>query len=204
MAFTAEQVSVVWPPAGIALAAVLLHGYRAWPAVWLGAFLANMTAHEPVLTAFAIAIGNTLEALTGAWLLRRVAESEPTLDRLKHVIGFVAFAALGSTTIAATVGTSSLLLSGIQPWSAFGFIWSTWWVGDAMGILIVTPAALTGAAWLRRPSWNRRAEALALIAVLVATTVIAFIGPPASMLRTPPPPFVVFPFVIWAAFRFGQ
>src|SRR5262245_43528806 len=158
MAFTAEQVSVVWPPAGIELAAVLLRGYRVWPAVWLGAFLTNVTAHEPVFTALAIAVGNTLEALTGAWLFRRTTDSEPTLDRLKQVIGFVTLAAVASTIIAATVGTSSLLLTGIQPWSAFWFIWWIWWVGDAMGVLIVAPVVLTWAAWLRRPVWNRRAE----------------------------------------------
>jgi PAS domain S-box-containing protein len=204
LAFTTEQVSVVWPPAGIALAAVLLRGYRVWPAIWLGAFLANVTSHEPVVTASAIAVGNTLEALAGAWLFRRIDDSEPTLDHLKQVIGFVAGAAVASTTIAATVGTSSLLLTGIQPWSAFGFTWWTWWVGDAMAVLIVAPAMLTWATWLRRPTWTRPGEALALMAILVGTTVVAFVGPLASMLSAPPPRFVVFPFVMWAALRFGQ
>src|SRR5262249_10663528 len=148
--------------------------------------------------------GNTLEAVTGAWLFRRIADSEPPLGRLKQAIGFVALAALASTTIAATIGTSSLLLTGIQPWSALGFVWWTWWVGDAMGVLSVTPAVLAWAAWLRRPSWNRHGEALALMTILVGTTVVAFVGPPASMLSAPPPQFIVFPFVIWAALRFGQ
>src|SRR5262249_31145607 len=69
LAFAAEQVSAVWPPTGIALAAVLLFGYRVWPGITLGAFLANATAHEPLATAGGIALGNTLEALAGAWLL---------------------------------------------------------------------------------------------------------------------------------------
>jgi integral membrane sensor domain MASE1 len=68
----AEQVTVVWPPSGIALAALLVLGFRVWPGVWLGALAANLLAHEPVVTAAAIATGNTLEAVGGAWLLNRV------------------------------------------------------------------------------------------------------------------------------------
>src|SRR3989441_13041427 len=73
LAFVAEQVTIVWPPTGIALAAVLLFGYRVWPGIALGAFLANATAHEPPAVAAGIALGNTLEALAGAWLLHRLA-----------------------------------------------------------------------------------------------------------------------------------
>src|ERR1700735_1888871 len=73
LAYVAEQVTVVWPPTGIALAAVLLFGPRIWPGIFLTAFLTNATAHEPFITALGIATGNTLEALTGAWLLRRYA-----------------------------------------------------------------------------------------------------------------------------------
>src|SRR5437763_10551590 len=72
LAFEAEQVTVVWPPSGIALATLLLFGYRLWPGVALGAFLANVTAHEPPLVACGIAAGNTLEAVLGAWLLRHL------------------------------------------------------------------------------------------------------------------------------------
>src|SRR6185437_1771194 len=71
LAYVAEQVTVVWPPTGIALAAILLFGARVWPGILLGAFLTNITAHEPLLTAGGIAVGNTLEALAGGWLLRR-------------------------------------------------------------------------------------------------------------------------------------
>src|SRR5262245_15516545 len=78
MAFVAEQVTAVWPPTGIALAALLSWGYRAWPGVALGAFLANATANEPFASAAGVALGNTLEALAGAWMLRR-AGIDPTL-----------------------------------------------------------------------------------------------------------------------------
>src|SRR4051812_18603049 len=83
LAYVAEQVTVVWPPTGMALAAVLLFGYRVWPGIALGAFLANATTHEPPLVAVGIAAGNTLEALAGAWLLNRVVGFRVSLGRLK-------------------------------------------------------------------------------------------------------------------------
>src|SRR5712691_1661562 len=107
MAFVAEQVTAVWPPTGIALAAVLLFGYRIWPGLWLGAFLANVTTHEPLGTAFGIAVGNTLEAIVGAWLLSR-AGFRRSFERLKDVLSLVVFAVLASTIVSATIGTSSL------------------------------------------------------------------------------------------------
>src|SRR5437762_12015811 len=71
-AFVAKQVTVVWPPTGIALAALLVLGPRAWPGITLGAFLANATTDEPLWTAGAIPLAHTLEAVGGAWLLRRL------------------------------------------------------------------------------------------------------------------------------------
>ena len=121
----AEQVTAVWPPTGIALGALLIFGYRVWPGVVLGAFLANVTQNEPVLTAAGIALGNTLEALVGAWLLRRVG-FRGSLDRVKDVLALAGLAAGLSTTVSATIGATSLCLGGIRPWSAFGSLWSVW------------------------------------------------------------------------------
>ena len=143
MAVMAEQVSAVWPPTGVALAAILLFGYRVWPGIWLGAFVANATANEPIATAFGIAVGNTLEAISGAWLLRRITGFDNSLERLKDVLGLILLAAGISTTIAATIGVTSLCLGGVHPWSSFGALWSTWWLGDAMGNLVVAPVLLT-------------------------------------------------------------
>ena len=102
LAFPAEQVTLFWPPSGIALAALLLGGYRLWPGVALGAFLANTTAREPLFVAGAITVGNTLEALLGAWLLHRRAGFRTSLERLPDVLGLVSLAAGVSTTVAAT------------------------------------------------------------------------------------------------------
>ncbi|HEV8306648.1 MAG TPA: MASE1 domain-containing protein, partial [Methylomirabilota bacterium] len=204
MAFVAEQVTAVWPPTGIALVAILLFGYRVWPGIWLGAFLANATAHEPLLTAVGIAIGNTLEAVTGAWLLHRVAGFGKSLDRLQDALGLVVLAALGSTTVSATLGSAALVLGGLQPWTAFGRLWWVWWLGDAMGDLVMAPVLLTWATAGRRPPLFRLAEAGALIASLVAVSLVVFAGPFTRITSSYPLEYVVFPFVMWAALRFGQ
>src|SRR5262245_42503538 len=155
LAFVAEQVTVVWPPTGIALFAILLFGPRAWPGIALGAFLANATAHEPPLVAAGIAAGNTLEALTGAWLLHRVAGFDNSLGRLRDALGLVVLAAGVSTMVSATLGVASLCLGGVHPWHTAGSLWATWWLGDATGALIVAPVLL---AWAARPRirWARR------------------------------------------------
>src|SRR5262245_37849541 len=116
LAFVAEQVTVVWPATGFALAACLLLGYRAWPAIAIGAFIANVTTSTPVVTSIGIAAGNTLEALAGAWLLNRFVGLRPSLERFRDFFGLIFFGAIVSTTVSATIGTLSLCLTGLQPW----------------------------------------------------------------------------------------
>jgi signal transduction histidine kinase/ActR/RegA family two-component response regulator len=202
LATTAEQVSAVWPPTGIALAAVLLFGYRAWPAIAIGAFVANVTTSESIATACGIAAGNTLEAILGAWLLQAVAGFDCSLARLKDVIALIVLAAGASTAICATIGVTSLCLGGAQPWSAFGSLWGIWWLGDAVGDLIVAPLLLTWAVgpWrLRRPL-----EAAALLALLVAVSWLGFGGRSQDSGGDRPWIYCMFPLVMWAALRFGQ
>jgi PAS domain S-box-containing protein len=199
-----EQVTVVWPPSGIALAALLLGGYRLWPGVWLGAFLANWTANEPLPVACGIAAANTLEAVIGTFLLHRLVGFRNSLDRLRDVVGLVVLAAGVSTTVSATVGVASLCLGGVQPWSSYGGLWSVWWLGDAMGDVVVAPVLLSWAA-CPRLRWAPRqvAEAGALLLGLGAVSLAVFTGggpqsPPGYRLE-----YTLFPFVIWAALRFG-
>jgi PAS domain S-box-containing protein len=203
MAFGAEQVTTVWPPTGIALAAVLLLGPRVWPGIAVGALLANATVDEPLWTACAIAAGNTLEALTGAWLLRRVG-FRSSFERSHDVLALVVLAALGSTTVSATIGVMSLCAGGVQPWAEFGSLWLTWWLGDALGALVAAPVLLVWGSAL--PPWSpprRLLEATVMIAGVVVVSLAVFaghLGMPASY----PLQYTVFPFVIWAALRFGQ
>jgi integral membrane sensor domain MASE1 len=155
LAFVNVSVSPVWPPAGVAIAALLWFGYRATPGVVLGALLANWVLTDvPLVPSTVIAIGNTLEALTAVYLLRRFTESRNPFNRAFDVLKFVVFAAIISTAVAATVGNLALSLSGHAQWSEFGRLWMTWWSGDAVGALLITPLILS---WLERPVERWRA-----------------------------------------------
>src|SRR5262249_7083778 len=149
MAIVAEPVTAVWPPTGIALAALLLFGYRAWPGIALGAFLANATTNVPLAAAVGIALGHTLEALPGARRPRRLVKFDSALGRVKDVLSLVVLAGGVSTMVSATIGATSLCLGGSKPWTAYPVLWSVWWLGDAMGNLVVAPLLLTWAGWPR-------------------------------------------------------
>jgi signal transduction histidine kinase/integral membrane sensor domain MASE1/ActR/RegA family two-component response regulator len=205
MAFVAEQVTAVWPPTGIALAALLLLGHRVWPGIALGAFLANATTSAPWATASGIAAGNTLEAVVGAWLLRRVAQVDLPLERLRGVLGLIVLAAVASTTVSATIGVASLCLGGGEPWAIYGRLWWVWWLGDAMGALVMAPVLLTWAsARHRRRPGSRLVEALVLVVSLGVVTTVIFSGYFDQKVTTHPLAYLIFPFVIWAALRFRQ
>lgn len=204
MAFTAEQVTLVWPPSGLSLAVLLVFGLPLWPGVLLGAFLANVTSHEPVLVAIAIACGNTAEAAAAAWLMRRYAQVGDSIETVRHALALVVGGAFVSTTISATLGMTSLCLGGVQPWSAFGGLWWTWWLGDATGDLLVAPVLLTWQAWktLRRDA--RATEAALLAGSLIVTSVGVFDRHLTSGAATQYGlEYTVFPCLIWAAIRFG-
>ncbi len=200
--FTSGNVSPVWPPAGIAMAAMLLVGYRIWPAVAIAAFLVNFFTPIPHLAALGIAVSNTVGPLAGTWLLRRIPRFHPSLTRLRDVFGLIVFAALGGTAISATLGTSVLYLAHVKAWLNFGAAWRIWWLGDAMGVLIVTPVILTapGLLAIRQPR-----QMLKLAGTLLGTVIICLLifdrrlgfqaGGDVFA-------FGVFPFVIWGAMGF--
>jgi signal transduction histidine kinase len=201
LAFAAAQVSPVWPPSGLALAAVLLLGPRCAPGIALGAFVANVTAAEPPLTAAGIALGNTLEALVGGWLLRRGGFS-PALTRLSDVLRLTLFAAAASSALAATLGVGSLCLGGVQPWERFADLWMVWWQGDAMGALVVAPLLLT---WLSpAPQGPRHDGELAVLVGGVALVCwLVFFRSAAPRFPAPSLEFAAFPFLVWAGLRHG-
>lgn len=200
LAFAAEQVTVVWPPTGIALAAVVLLGLGIWPGVFLGALLANATVDQPFRVVVAIAVGNTLEAVVGAGLLR-LARFDNSLTRLRDVLALIVLAAGLSTVVSATVGVTSLCLGGVHPWQSFGLLWRLWWLGDAMGALVVAPVLLTLARERRRV--GRLWEGVGLLLVVVVVNLIVFAGLLPAITVDHPLEYVVFPSVIWAGLRFG-
>src|SRR5881227_3974623 len=198
------SASPVWPPAGIALAALLLLGYRAWPAIFVGAFLVNVTTAGNFATSFAIATGNTLEALAGAWLVNRFAGGRNVFERPQGVFKFALAAAI-STVISPVFGITSLALTGFADWANYGAIWLTWWLGDATGDLVFTPLVLLWSAASKR-RWNKReaAEVGALLLLLVLLSGIVFGGWLEISARNYPIAFICGPVVIWTAFRFTQ
>lgn len=204
-AFVAEQVSPVWPPAGLALGAVLYFGARVWPAVWLGAVTANLTTHLPLMAACGIATGNTLEALVGASLLRRFGDVDWSLDGLRHVTVLILGAAVLSTAVSATIGVTTLCLAGLQPWTRFGLLWWIWWLGDATGDLLVAPVLLTVPLWwIGIKRGGRVAEAVAVEAAAIAVSTVVFAVRLTPLTGHHSLSFAVFPFVIWAALRFAH
>jgi integral membrane sensor domain MASE1 len=135
------SASPVWPPAGIALVAILLLGYRIVPAIFVGAFLVNVSTAGNLATSIAIATGNTLEAVVAGCLVNRFAGGKNAFDCPQGVFKFAAAAAI-STIISRAVGVTSLALAGFANWTNYGAIWLTWWLGDATGDLVVAPLVL--------------------------------------------------------------
>jgi signal transduction histidine kinase len=194
-----SSATPVWAPVGISLAGLLLFGCRAWPAVTIGAFAANAMTPVPIWVAGVIAIGNTLEAVIGAELLIRVSRFRPSLERVKDVLALVFFAAIISTAVSATIGTTALAVSGEIPWGRFAYTWQLWWHGDAMGDLIVAPLLLSwGDAIRRRERPQPLLEEAILMGSLVLAAALVFFG---GSWRYP---YILFPFLIWAALRFKQ
>ena len=146
--------SPVWPPSGIGFAAVMIWGYRVWPGIALGAFLANLHTLPPtwagLATSCGICVGNTLEQVIGVYLLRRVIGEKSPFDRAKEVFVFGTVAAI-CCVIAASNGIGHLWLWQILPPQVSHFaVWFTWWLGDQAGILILTPVILS---WWE-PAWQ--------------------------------------------------
>lgn len=196
--------SAVWPPSGIALAAILVLGARVWPGVFLGAFLANVTTAGTWATSIGIATGNTFEALVGAWLVRRFARGVHAFEGAIDVFRFAALAALVSTSISATFGVTSLALGGFAAWANYGPIWMTWWLGDAGGDLIVAPALVLWAAVpLPTLTRGRLLESLAVALALAAVVAVVFTEAILPGSRNGSLAFLCIPPLIWAAFRLG-
>lgn len=204
--------TAVWPPSGIALAGLLWWGPRVWPGVWLGAFLVNVwisltgsiaeVGLTSLLLAASIAVGSTLQALLGAFLLQRWVGSGRLFERGSAILSFAAIEAL-SCLLAPTWGVTSLYLAGVVDSAAFLNSWRTWWLGDLIGVLVVTPVLLT---WhllplLDRKPW-RLAEGIGSIVLFSVLSVIVFFGPSSLGGGEYPLAFLPLPFLVWIAFRF--
>ena len=199
------NVTSVWPPSGIALAAILLWGYRMGPAIFLGAFFANVlvlksTGLEPsyyLVVSLATAIGNMLEGMVGAYFIRRLAAKDNPFNTLKDLFVFIVFGSLLATLVSASVGAGSYCFATLQ-WPVFPHLLMTWWLADAAGILIVTPIIiLLKNKVLPVLHLVRYLEAACVwMLLIVSSTVIFGYGYRLEYMIIPP--------LLWMALRFGR
>jgi len=202
LAFLHPSVTAVWPSTGIAVAACLLFGYGVWPGVLVGAFVVNQTTAGSPMTSAAIAAGNTLEALLGAYLVNRCAGGRQAFWHAESVLRFAALVAGLSTTVSATIGVTSLWWSGYVEQVDVGAMWLTWWLGNAAGALIVTPVLVlcsrpVALVWPPR----RFLEPALVVAVLGLLSQVAFGGLYPFAATDYPLEFLLAPLLAWAAVR---
>jgi diguanylate cyclase (GGDEF)-like protein len=205
LAFVHPSSSAIWPPTGIALAVLLLLGYRVWPGVLIGAFFVNLTTAGSALTSLGIATGNTLEALLGAYLVARFANGRFAFLRARETFKFMALAGSLAPLVAATIGVTALSIAGYAPWAEFRAIWLTWWLGDGTGAILVAPLIIL---WISDFGLHlnraRLFEFFALIAGLILVAEIVFCGLFLHGFKSYPLEYLCIPFLLWAALRFGQ
>jgi signal transduction histidine kinase/integral membrane sensor domain MASE1/ActR/RegA family two-component response regulator len=194
-----------WPPSGIALAALLVAPYRSWPLLLLagaGANFGSDALHGQILPAsLAFAVANLSEPLIGAWLLRTILRGPIRFTRLVEVAALAVVAVLISTPVAAAIGALAAQWWTPNP-PGFAAGWRTWWVGDAVGALVLTPLVVRVVVrWreARAIAIHRWVEAAAFALILWSVTQVVFTAPPTSLAM----PFLVFPVLMWGSLRFG-
>jgi PAS domain S-box-containing protein len=206
------SVSPVWPPTGIALAALLIWGVRLWPAIFIGAFVVNIMTPSPAGTTmaaaiaktFCVAMGNTLEGVMGAWLAHRFTGGAKAFQRVRNFFKFVLLAVIFSTAVSATIGVTSLCLTRHAAWSDSLFIWITWWLGDLVGGLVVAPLLVV---WItQRPARLTKRQTFEAAGLLVVSVVLGYVifleGTPFA--ATDQMKYMTLLPLLWAALRFRQ
>jgi integral membrane sensor domain MASE1 len=202
-AVVGQTVTLVWPPSGVALGAILVFGYRMSAGVFAGAFLVNILTDVSGLVAIGIAAGNTLEALVGSFALR-IARFRPGFERRRDVFAFIILAATLATMLSASIGVLALMLGGEVADSALAGAWLTWWLGDMMGVLVVAPLLLLGFSQPHPQLGLRQGvEAVALLVGLLAVGYKIFLVPELSGQGGLAAALAMLPFVIWGALRFS-
>lgn len=211
LAISPGFASAIWPPSGIALAALVWWDYWLWPGIWLGAFLLNSWVSLPqssplvsFTTAFCIATGSTLQALLGCYLIRRFIGSKAIFAEAQRVFKFVGIVVL-SVFIASTFGVTALSLFGLVSWGDYAYTWGTWWMGDLVGIILFTPLILI-CLTPQRFQWGvwRMLEFFLLAVLLGFASLLIFGGYIPLSKENYPIAYPLILFMLWIAFRFSQ
>jgi signal transduction histidine kinase len=195
--FSGPVGAIVWLPAGVGIAFLTLGGLGLWPGVLIGDLLANDYSTLPVGSAMGQTVGNILEVVLAAWLIRRHLRRDNPLGSVTDVARIMLALAAG-TALSATVGVTCAVLGGVTAFAHSPTVWRTWWLGDLVGALIVVPLALAWSRPLKGVAWRSRApEGLALLVAVVVLGEIA-------LRSSEPLTYLLFPLLVWAALRFGQ
>lgn len=203
--FGIGEIRLVWPPSGIALAAICLFGYRFWPGVALGAFLFSGMQDNPWIFNIGTAVGNTVGAIICYYLLDRFVQFRASMERVRDVAGFVGLACLLGTTVNALFNSVSLFYAGEFAWDQLFQKTLEWWVPNAMGALVVTPIIMSfgSTSFIQ---WNTQlcVEATVCSIGLIAGTAISFTSWYSYGIQNYPFAYLPYPFLVWGALRFGQ
>jgi PAS domain S-box-containing protein len=203
--FLSGSVVLVWPPAGIALAAILLFGYRFWPGVALGAILFSTMDGRPFgFFTLGTAIGNTMGAIVCTFLLKRITAFDNAMERTRDVTAYIGLACFLGTTVNAAFNVVSLAYGGAVAWDNLFPMTLVWWVPNALAGLVVAPFLITWAT-PTATRWNARliAEAVICGAGLVGGTLFSFNSWFVYGIQNYPLAYLPFPFLVWGALRFG-
>jgi diguanylate cyclase (GGDEF)-like protein/PAS domain S-box-containing protein len=175
VAFENRNVTTVWPPTGIAVAALIVFGLGVWPGVAVGALVANIANHAGLATSAAIAVGNTTAPVVAVIILRRWLRFDTALERMRDVVALLLVGGFGAMTISASLGTASLLLTHAATPSTAASVWLVWWIGDAIGVVIFSPFLLLASRLTEDSALiRRRGEAMLLVAFTIVVAVVVF------------------------------
>ena len=197
------NVGPVWPAYGIALAALLVCGYRVWIAIAASAFLVAFLSPVPAIVALGQAVSTTIAAITGTFLLRSV-HFQHRLSRLRDSLALILMGAFGSALVSASLGTLVLYSTQMRSYSGMGSAWLIYWLGDSTGVLLVTPLVLTLTTLFQQRSWRWWIEFAGLIVLLFLASMAIFSDVFLHPVTLHVLAFAVLPFVIWAAIRLSM
>jgi signal transduction histidine kinase len=198
-----NYVGPVWPAYGVAVASMLAFGYRIWPVLLASAFVVSFHDSVGPFTAFGQAAGATLAAAAATFMLHRMPQFDPRLPRLRDALGMIVLGAFASALVSSIIGITSLYLAGIQAYSGLGSGWLIYWLGDATGVLLITPIVFTLPELFRNASRARLFEFALLLALLTLACGALFGDWPIFPVHTHVLAFIVLPFVMWGAINFG-
>jgi diguanylate cyclase (GGDEF)-like protein len=204
LAYGHPAVSLAWAPAGLALGALLVLGYRVWPALFGAAVVLYASVLGPRPIVLLMAAANTLESLTAAYLVNRYAGGRSALRNPGNSFRFAGLVLLAGASVGATIGAAGLVIAGLGAWVEYGKMWFTWSLGNISGGLLVAPAVLLGVqGWSGRLRAGRTVEGAAVFAAILTLGLIAFWGV-APQLRAYPLESLCVPVLLWSAFRLGR